>query len=534
MIALLAAVLSSPAGAQQPPASTAPPGVLPITVALTDNAVGHAAQVGWIVESVLRDDERHRLLDPVEKFDREGMAARREKASLGQAELNFGRRAYRNLDPGMGASSFDRALASFEDSPLWETFPSLVEAMTMRIIVRWQEDPSSARRELGRLLTIAPEVKFPDEFTPPDLRAEVERARDSLVAETRFSLDVNAQPVAARVYVDGVYRGTTPVSVRGLLGGEHHVSLVAPGHVVYQEKVRVMPGASTSVALQPAERARPFLTFVDRLREGFGRDEEVSSAQTLGRVSAADQVLVAGISREQGRVTVQLHRIAVSDGHALSVRTVRIPEGAGAFTEQVTAAVGELLSTDRPRGRNGEPLPVRGAMEGLWDNLDERAVTIGTGVASGALLLAGGTLGLVAYGQNATFRRMEQTNPLVDERAASGFRTALAADILVGAGLVGAATWAWMQFGRKHARRADFDAPPVLERSRRDDDPFALHEPRALDPVELDNDEEELRPRHTVEELVRMLPGGKPPRPEWKPYAGASQGAVLFGVKGGF
>jgi hypothetical protein len=67
-------------------------------------------------------------------------------------------------------------------------------------------------------------------------RLEVESSGVTLNANT--GLVTIKSYVPARIYIDGVYSGTTPRSVK-LLAGEHIITLLAQGHQDYTRKVKV-------------------------------------------------------------------------------------------------------------------------------------------------------------------------------------------------------------------------------------------------------------------------------------------------------
>lgn len=464
------------------PTPPAIPRVLPVTVVLQGNAQAQAAVVAQAVESALHRSTRLQPVDPLATFDPVGLAARTRQEERGTDALIHGRKAFDSLDLGLGVESFERAISAFEESALWKTFPKLVEAMVLRLVVRWSEDYSPPRQDIERLISLAPDVEFPPDITPGDLLAEVQRAKQRYVAQRKYALDINTTPVAASVYVNGIYRGTAPVTVRGLTEGEHYVSLVAPGYVVEQKRVRAGPGSAFSVHLKQAERSNPFHTFVDRILEDFGKESELPHAQNLARLANADQLLVAGVSRDRGRVRIALHRVDRRDGHVLALEEIQIGESDDDFFERAEAVALRVLGTDRARGSKGEPRTFKSGFALFAEAMTptESTVKIGTLVLSGALLVAGGTVGFLAHQQHENFRTLPQTTRNLDATITAGRQTALLSDILIGLGLAAGGTWAYLEFGTKYAKKTSIPDAPLFDNRRpaappppADDDPFA-------------------------------------------------------------
>jgi hypothetical protein len=63
------------------------------------------------------------------------------------------------------------------------------------------------------------------------------------------SLKVTARP-AATVYLNGVERGRTPVSLTGLTPGACELKLTAPGYQTARKKLNLSPGATRNLAFQ--------------------------------------------------------------------------------------------------------------------------------------------------------------------------------------------------------------------------------------------------------------------------------------------
>ncbi len=62
-------------------------------------------------------------------------------------------------------------------------------------------------------------------------------------------LTIASTPTNAETYVDGVYRGTTPLTVTGLSPGDHLVRLSAPGYIDYSTTTSVTSGQTSPLAI---------------------------------------------------------------------------------------------------------------------------------------------------------------------------------------------------------------------------------------------------------------------------------------------
>ena len=66
-------------------------------------------------------------------------------------------------------------------------------------------------------------------------------------ADAAISLIVTSDPAGARVTVDGIGRGTTPVTIRFLTPGERTIRVIKDGYASEERSVRITDGRPTSV-----------------------------------------------------------------------------------------------------------------------------------------------------------------------------------------------------------------------------------------------------------------------------------------------
>ncbi len=448
----------------QPPAMTLRPAkrgadpkkvrILPVVFPESDNARAAVGRVGYIIESAIRRASDYEWVDATAKLDPAGAQERTEAAERGNDALVFGRRQYDDLENGLGLESFDRALASFQESALWQNIRGYEHAATMRIVVKWAEDPASAKKDLASLLTLNPKVEFPRDLPlPNDLAQEILHEREAIGTSARTSLDIGTEPAPARVYVDGVFRGTTPTSVEGLIPGDHFLSLVSPGYEVTQHVVHVAPGATLTETLKPTEKGRTYAGLVERLRRSFNPPlpSEVTAAQALGQLAGADEVLAVSVARHDGKLDIEMHRFQLVDGHAAAVTwKEKMPESDQAVAQVITTMTRENLSKDLPHCGGGPcPVPPHGG------KVDIRGAQIGMGVTSLALLATGISLAVVAKVQSNAFNKDPQTDPMLKAKGSRLFDIALASDLCNGLGLVSGAIWAYVAFGIPYSQRSD-------------------------------------------------------------------------------
>ena len=105
-----------------------------------------------------------------------------------------------------------------------------------------------------------------------------------VLEEARTDLRVTSVPSGADVHIDGVKRGTTPVTVSDLCGGTRDVRIVRTGVGSWNDRIRLTPGRINTLAA----RLRPTLLYAGTFRlDGWGRaiwsDEDGALLEELGK-----------------------------------------------------------------------------------------------------------------------------------------------------------------------------------------------------------------------------------------------------------
>ncbi len=405
-------------------------------VALTETAALDAAAENAVAKSGRFDQE-----SLVDALDPRAAANRATLLAEGRAAAQAGRTSYDDLDTAKAAVSFTDAVKAFKQTDLSLHFGEFSSAWVMRTAsLVANGETRAAQNEIEKLVSVDPHAELKPENFPPDSLKQVEEAR-KLAAAGKTQIQVSSTPPGAKVFVDGRFRGLSPVTVGGLPPADHFVTLKLAGYSLAQQPASAGP---VEVRLGEAEGAVAYHSALDRMAkdpEGPLRD---GAARELGHLAGVDQVLalLARKSPTGQRLDLTLLRLAASDGHNFAFQTVTVPMGptlAGAV-EQALAAV---LTRDEPE-RHG-PVTHFKVKEGPAD----KKVIAGYALLGAAVALVAGGLVFegVAGGQAAEYRNTPQTNTKRTrelEASARGF--ALAGDLSVLAGLVAAAPGAYLTY----------------------------------------------------------------------------------------
>ncbi|MFZ5442964.1 MAG: PEGA domain-containing protein, partial [Myxococcota bacterium] len=427
--------------ARPPLALAAPPSLLPplalaasgprVSVVVVSLDAKAGAQQGALEGAALEALDRaarFTVLAPHDAFN-PGMFEKRQDAVTAAAEkLKLGKQALDDLDNVKATESFTQAVDLLQESDLSRDFPALLDAWIMKAAGHATGGENGpAKKDMESVIALAPRSEFSPTFFPPDLLKFAEAQR-KLATNAKGELLVRTEPAGARVWVDGAFRGISPVTIAGLSAGKHFVAASLGGYALAQSQVA--PGEEV-LSLAAAELGPGWKKAVSDIKkdpEGATRD---SAAQALGKAARLDQVLLVVAKKSTAGEKLELIalRLETRDGHNAAFHTGVVspgdPEALATFFDALTG---------RDAKRDGKD-PVHHFKGGGSSSVKTIAgISL---VGFGAAALATGTaFGVMALNNAAAWKEIPQTQVVKAEQARSEGRTfALVADVsfIVGA-----------------------------------------------------------------------------------------------------
>jgi len=383
-----------------------------------------AGLVEQAAETAADSSDRFQALRGIDAFDATAAAARAAKETEAKALAAEGQKALDDLDSAKASKLFADAVAAWMKADLSRGIEGLVEAQIGDAAghATSEENPQS-KADLDRALVLAPKAKLSDAHFPPELLkyADAQRAK---LAKAKGKLTVRTEPPGARVWIDGLYRGTSPVTAEGMGAGQHIVTAGLAGWGLTTDD---LPPGDQLLKLKPAESAAQLQAALERIvqdPEGPGRDQ---AAKELGAAARADQVLVLVVKKGQSADQLELSaaRIDATDGH---VYASRAGTPVAAELRALGDSVAGLLTADEPRGAGNTPSSKsKGKGGGLSGMRIAGIGLLGGAVAAGA---SWAIFGISALGRASQYRSTFQVETMKSNQAARDGRTfALVADI---------------------------------------------------------------------------------------------------------
>lgn len=163
--------------------------------------------------------------------------------------------------------------------------------------------------------SVQADLKYEQDFTefPAKVQGAYDAARKEVLARQRIQYEVRTTPANARVYVNGVFQGLSPVWVR-TTAGEQFITMAKHGSARRAKMLQQTQPESPAVVeeLPPAKRKATFDSVCDRLAEifeGAVEPNDLTEAQGLGGATYAVALRATG-TRDKMKVELALANLA--------------------------------------------------------------------------------------------------------------------------------------------------------------------------------------------------------------------------------
>lgn len=194
---------------------------------------------------------------------------------------------------GMGAALVDLALLEEAHFLLGTTYQSLGKN-------------SSADEHYRMVLLLRPDRVLDEAEVNPLVVERFELVRQNLSAALPGSISVISQPPGGRVTLDGRPVGRTPLTMSGVLPGEHYLSLELDGYRSWFGLVQVASGGLERKEIYPDEGTRiERVRLRNRLRDAGAANAPLADAQALCQGLNVGWIVFTRLMRREGRTFIE-------------------------------------------------------------------------------------------------------------------------------------------------------------------------------------------------------------------------------------
>ncbi len=422
----------------------------------SDKAAGY---VSHFVRYYLAEDGRYEVIDNGDKLGGDGTEAARaftEAADLVRKAMS----SYETLDLDPAVDYLGTALKGYDKNAasLTDTRPVAEALMLLGAvhILRGEEKAGSER--LTQAVAIYPAVEADPRIFNPSMRQVFQKAADQAARKPRGTINVTSSPSYAELYVDGVFRGVTPMAADQLTPGKHYVRLVRDGYKSYGNVVTVQPGREVAEngVLRPVKQLDAYEKAVaaslDELRSADPASEEMKGDgfANLETLLGVEHLFLVEVRLDAEHVKVVAGQYDLKAHRHLKTATHSF--GYDVKPEIFAREISDLLRTQfgettlaRRAGSGAADTAVAlgtsaGGSGGCFGMSCDRFKTVSLFGAGGGVVLggAGALMYVLAKRDHDSYRKAVQGSTQAKSLESSGKTKALVGDVLVGVGAAAA------------------------------------------------------------------------------------------------
>ncbi len=274
-----------------------------------------AREIAFDVARSLRRSRQVRYRDLDEELNRGAEDNAVASVRSGDGLVRSGKAKLADGKYTAAAEDFDAAVESYVEAyALLPDLSVLPRAMALLGVAQLLDgDDKKAAGNFAR--SVQADLKYEQDFTefPGKVQSAYDAARKDALARPRIQYEVRTNPGNARVYVNGVFQGLSPVWVK-TTAGEQFISLSKHGSARRAKLLQqTLPNAPAVVEdLPPAKRKATFESVCERLGEifeGAVEPNDLTEAQGLGGATYAVALRASG-TRDQMKVELALANLA--------------------------------------------------------------------------------------------------------------------------------------------------------------------------------------------------------------------------------
>jgi len=204
---------------------------------------------------------------------------------------------------------------------------------------------------LEQLLIKYPKLLYPNQRFNQEFNQYLERVRGQVSRRGKGDLRIEtADGSPAATYVDGIYRGISPLTIFSLVEGNHFVRIVSQGKAVGQQVAAIDTDAraSVTVSVVPARNGKLLEEIVGRLREDLRRSEGAPQHihELKGLLHTDYVVLVNGNAAAYG---TEVHAALFNLMSGARIRSTRVVFGRGGPRRPAATVANRLLKIEEPK-----------------------------------------------------------------------------------------------------------------------------------------------------------------------------------------
>jgi hypothetical protein len=349
-------------------------------VGMADDLDQKAGDVTNLMRDVMRKTAGIELLDLAERLQAAAPPKIREFQAQAREGLKAAKSAMREMEHAKAIQKAREARATFEKmGGFLDPLERYKEALLIIAVANGMlGDVRQAKQAFLDLLLLDPFLKLPKGSTEGFVVELFEQVKQSLASQPLGSLSVKTEPPGGNLFVDGKLRGVVPLSLDGLVAGNHLVVVKLPGFQNWGQVIRVEPGEHQVVdtKLTAGEAGRGFVQTAERACRAITDQDLRGEVLRLGQNVGLDWAVLGQIKHDAYEVDLRLFLFEFSRAQVVHEDKLSMESTEYGMEEDVRR-FGNKFMTDGLKAlerfrEQGDPLTGRSGTEDWYQDDSEK------------------------------------------------------------------------------------------------------------------------------------------------------------------
>jgi len=261
--------------------------------------------------------------------------------------LSEGKESYLGFEFAPAAAALAEAAALLTNELAHLTAGDVERLYEARLLegVAWVEagQKAAAKAAFRKLITIRPDFEPDPVRVPPNARQVFRKSLGELRVQGLASIQVRSEPSGATVYLDGLKRGITPLTVAGLPAGSHGLRLTLDGYQALTRAITLEPKqeATSDSQLEPSALLAAYERIRAAARAGRSHATVEADLSHLSEEIGCSSIILMGAAQRTTDLVVTFRRWDSAGNHSAVVAIVD-----HANMQQVVSTVTPMLLRD--------------------------------------------------------------------------------------------------------------------------------------------------------------------------------------------
>ncbi len=283
--------------------------VLSIVIPSQKKFERRAAEQELLIENWLRGATQYTHMPVNDAYGEPSAVKEDSVAKKADRALEDGISAYNALKLGDAIDQLENALTAYGPILEFAEYRSKVEQARLYLgaanVLDGDED--EAIDVFTGLLMLNPKADISGKGFPTEVEEIFLEAKQGLSEASTASLSVNSSPDGLPVFLDGYFRGLTPIQLSNINAGEHFFEIKSAGYQDYSSRLTLYTGVSKKLNIKMKQILKyySYTAELDTIKRGFDHRNMWESVRTIGDDTDLNNILLTSTSEANGVVTLE-------------------------------------------------------------------------------------------------------------------------------------------------------------------------------------------------------------------------------------